>query len=235
MKNVLIFFFCSFTSLLCAQETRVRVLNQVLDTIKQNDIEADTIIDSYTIPEIYIGIGHEEEQYRRDMAVLRGRILRVYPYAKATAENLIVINKNLEKLETNRERRVYIKRSQSYLEGEFKEKLKKLSRNDGKILLKLIHRQTGETTYDLIKEFKSGWTAFWSNSTARTFSLNLKSEYHPETNLEDFYIETQLNYLFFNYRLPYASATPPIDFNSLRVRWKNQIKDDQFFPIELRD
>ena len=235
MKNALLFFFCSITSLIYAQETRIRALNQIPDSIKSIEEEVDTVIDSYVIPEIYIGVEKEEEKYIRDMAVLRGRILRVYPYAKATSENLLIINKNLEQLHSKKERRIYIKRSQAYLEGEFKEKLKKLSRNDGKILLKLIHRQTGETTYDLIREFKSGWTAFWSNSTARTFSLNLKSEYHPDYNLEDFYIETQLNYLFFNYRLPYAQATPSIDFNALRLRWKKQIKDDQFFPIELRD
>lgn len=235
MKNALIFFFCGFTSLLYAQENQIRVFNQVLDTIRENEVELDTIVDNVLIPEIYIGVDEEEEVYRRNMAILRGRILRVYPYAKATSDNLIVINRNLEKLHTKKDRRIYIKRSQSYLEGEFKEKLKKLSRNDGKILLKLIHRQTGETTFDLIKEFKSGWTAFWSNSTARTFSLNLKSEYHPKTNLEDFYIETQLNYLFYNYRLPYTQAMPPVDFNDLRLLWKKQIKDDQFFPVELRD
>lgn len=235
MKNVLIFFICSLSSMVYGQQRLIGVEAQAQDTIKDHQVLNDSLLDNYTIPEIYIGLGKEEETYRRNMAVLRGRILRVYPYAKATAENLLVVNKNLEQFESKRDKRIYIKRSQDYLEGEFKEKLKKLSRNDGKILLKLIHRQTGETTFDLIKEFKSGWTAFWSNSTARTFSLNLKSEYHPFSNIEDFYIETQLNYLFYNYRLPYAAASPPIDFNGLREYWKKHIKDDQFYPIELRE
>jgi hypothetical protein len=169
------------------------------------------------------------------MVILRNRIRRVYPYATATAQNLIILNANLEKIETKKEKRKYIKRSQKYLEGQFKEKLKKLSKNDGKILLKLIDRQTGQTAFELIKEFKSGWTAFWSNTTARTFSLNLKSEYHPDIDLNDFYIETQLQYLFYRYELQYSSGNPAIHFNELRKLWKDKISEEEFFPLELRE
>lgn len=235
MKYTLLLAFCSMAGLAFAQIDTKSTVTEVLDSLQHLERVQDTIIDNVLIPEIWIGIGEEEEKYRRDMAILRGRILRVYPYAKATSEQLVILNKNLELLQTNREKKIYIKRSQAYLEGEFKEKLKKLSRNDGRVLLKLIHRQTGETTFDLIKEFKSGWTAFWSNTTAKTFSLNLKSEYHPDTVLEDFYIETQLHYLFFNYRLPYAESVPPISFNKLRLHWKNTIQEDQFYPLELRE
>ncbi len=197
-------------------------------------VDGDTI-QEYSMPEIFIGVDLKEEKYRKDMNILRYRLRRVYPYAVATAENLVILNKNLELMETKKEKRQYIKRSQKYLEGQFKEKLKKLSRNDGKILLKLIDRQTGNTAFSLIKEFKSGWTAFWFNTTARTFSLNLKSEYHPDEDINDFYIETQLQYLFFRQELEYSTGIPEINFNGLRKKWYSNEKEEEFFPLELRE
>ncbi|MTG98185.1 MULTISPECIES: DUF4294 domain-containing protein [Myroides] len=215
-------------------------LGQEKELLPTPEIPSEVIIDGDTIqsvsmPEIFIGVDMKEEKYRRDMIILRNRIRRVYPYAKATAQNLIILNENLEKIESKRDKRTYIKRSQKYLEGQFKEKLKKLSRNDGKILLKLIDRETGQTAFQLIKEFKSGWTAFWSNTTARTFSLNLKSEYHPDIDLNDFYLETQLQYLFYRYEIEYSRGAREIKFNDLRLLWQEKITEDQFFPLELRE
>lgn len=233
MKKWFAFLFCCMFSVVFGQERELLPVPEIPDSLLA--AEQDTILENFLIPEIMIGFNAEEEKYEKNMAILRGRILRVYPYAKATAENLEILNANLAKLSSKRDQNLYIKRSQKYLESEFKEKLKKLSRKDGRILLKLIHRQTGNTTFDMIKEFKSGWTAFWSNNTAKAFSLNLKSEYHPDRDLEDFYIETQLNYLFFNYRLQYAEAKPAINFNYLRTLWKAQIEADEFYPLELRE
>ncbi|MGG5576247.1 DUF4294 domain-containing protein [Myroides sp. C15-4] len=213
-----------------AQEELLKPVPALIPSIEEG---TDTL--RYSIPEIYIGSNEKEERYRQDMNILRNRIRRVYPYARATAENLMILNENLEKLETKKQRRQYIKGSQKYLESQFKERLKKLSRKDGKILLKLIHRETGETTFALIKEFRSGWTAFWSNTTAKTFSLDLKSEYHPDSDLQDFYLETQLQYLFYNYQLDYSRGKENIDFNALRKMWKLKISDQEFFPIELRE
>ncbi len=217
-----------------AQEP-LKPVPQIPDPPALSQSENDSIAEFYTMPEIFIGVNEKEEKYLRDMNVLRNRILRVYPYAKATAENLTIMNNNLEKMETRRQKNAYISRSQKYLETEFKERLKKLSRKDGRILIKLIHRQTGNTTFSLIKEFKSGWSAFWSNNTAKLFDLNLKSEYHPDIDLEDFYIETQLNYLFYNYRLTQQQAKPPIDFNALRKKWEAQIGNTAAYPVELKE
>lgn len=231
MKKLYFYFLVFFVMpSVYAQEELLQPVPALIPSIEE---EADTL--KYSIPEIYIGTNEKEERYRQEMNILRNRIRRVYPYARATAENLMILNENLEKLETKKQRRQYIKGSQKYLESQFKERLKKLSRKDGKILLKLIHRETGETTFALIKEFRSGWTAFWSNTTAKTFSLDLKSEYHPDSDLQDFYIETQLQYLFYNYQLEYSKGKENIDFNALRKMWKLKISDQEFFPIELRE
>lgn len=216
-------------------QVELKPVPQIPDPPASIQSEQDSIAEFYTMPEIFIGVNEKEEKYLREMSILRNRILRVYPYAKATAENLTILNANLEKMQTRRQKNQYISRSQKYLETEFKDRLKKLSRKDGRILIKLIHRQTGNTTFSLIKEFKSGWSAFWSNNTARLFDLNLKSEYHPDTDLEDFYIETQLNYLFYNYRLSYQQATPPIDFNAVRKKWEAEIGNSDAYPAELKE
>jgi hypothetical protein len=65
-----------------------------------------------------------------------------------------------------------------------KQSLKKLSRSQGRILVKLIHRQTGTTTYELVKTLKSGWKAF--GLAASMFDINLKSEFVPYESNEDF-------------------------------------------------
>jgi hypothetical protein len=88
--------------------------------------------------------------------------------------------------------------------------------------LKLIHRQTGITTFDLIKEYKSGWKAFWSNNTARLFDLNLKTKYAPYEVNEDYLIETILDRAFTNGRLINQAPANPIDYNQLTEFWYNK-------------
>ena len=120
----------------------------------------------------------------------------MYPYAKLTADKLTQMDATMAKLKTDREKKKYFKIVEKYLEEEFEPKLKKLSRKDGQILVKLINRQTGVSTYNLIKEYKSGWKAFWANSTARLFSINLKTEYRPYEVKEDYHIEGILTAAF---------------------------------------
>ena len=228
MKSVSIFLLLLF-SMGCFSQEKALVY---VPEIPEEQVDS---MQHQMIPEIFIGVNMEEEKYKRDMIILRNRLRRVYPYAVATAENLVTINENLANMPTKSEKRKYIRRSQKYLEGQFKERLKKLSRNDGKILLKLIDRQTGETAFSLIKELKSGWTAFWGNVTAKTFSLNLKSEYHPGTDIQDFYIETQLQYLFFRRELTPTEGVPAIPYNQIRLKWAAEIGGTDAFPLELRE
>jgi len=82
------------------------------------------------------------------------------------------------------------------MEQEFTDQLKKLTRTEGRILIKLMHRQTGIVTYDLVKDYRSGWKAFWYNTTANVFKLSLKDTYDPMNNDEDFLIEDILQRAF---------------------------------------
>lgn len=149
------------------------------------------------------------------------KVQKAYPFAKMAAERLTKINEDLEKINSNRKRKKHIKKIQKFMEGEFADQLKTLTRTEGRILIKLVDRQTGETMFDLIKEYRSSWNAFWYNSTASFFKLSLKSEYHPESEALDFIVEDILQRSFSNGSLERQEPKLPIDYFSLLEQWKN--------------
>lgn len=167
---------------------------------------------------------YASDEDKKAKLILKRRIFKVYPYAKLTADKLTQLNATMAKLKTSREKKKYFKIVEKYLEEEFEPRLKKLSRKDGQILVKLIYRQTGSTTFDLIKEYKSGWKAFWANSTAYLFDINLKTKYNPFEVKEDYHIEGILNAAFNQGQLTKQDPKKPIDFDKLNEHWINKIK-----------
>jgi len=159
---------------------------------------------------------------KKEFQLLQNRVYKVYPLAKIAADRLTVLNKNMDKMKTNREKRKYFKIVEDYMENEFTGQLKKLSRKQGQILVKLIHRQTGFTTFELIKDYKSGWKAFWSNNTARLFDINLKTKYAPYEVNEDFLIETILDRAFVRGRLVNQKPANPLDIDELYDYWEKK-------------
>ena len=179
--------------------------SQVVSSVQQNELELteqDTLIDdTVLLEEVIVDKRKLSLEERKAFLILQNRVFKVYPYAKVASEKLITMNSNLDKLTNKKDKKRYFKIVEDYLENEFTDKLKKLSRKQGQILVKLINRQTGKTTFDLIKDYKSGWKAFWSNNTARVFDINLKKKYDPLTENEDYLIETILQRAFQEGRL----------------------------------
>ena len=120
------------------------------------------------------------------------KVFKAYPYAVLASKRIDSLNARLGRIESNSKKRKYVRRVQKYLEEELTDQIKKMTKTEGRILIKLIHRQTGKTVFENIKELRSGWKAFWYNTTANVFSLSLKDEYHPETENEDYLIEDVL-------------------------------------------
>ena len=149
------------------------------------------------------------------------KVHRAYPFATLASERLTSINKQLEGIKSKRKRKKHIKKIQKYMEGEFADQLKKLTRTEGRILIKLVHRQTGETMYELIREYRSGWQAFWYNSTAKMFRLSLKKEYQPEEFALDFIVEDILQRSFINGTLEKQEPELDIDYIELLDQWKD--------------
>ena len=186
------------------------------------------IIEGDTIPREFIDLEEvvllnklefTSKEDRRRYLILRRKTRKVYPYAKMAAERLTVMQSRLESLEKKRDRKRYTKRVQQYIEGEFSETLKKFTRTEGQILVKLIHRQTGITAFDLVKELRSGWRAFWYNTTASMFDISLKESYRPFEVKEDYLIEDILERSFQSELLERQAPAFEIDFLDLTAHW----------------
>lgn len=106
-------------------------------------------------------------------------IKRVYPYAKYIGNKVNEYNTYLNSISSDRQREKELDRIEKELRGQFEEELKKLTFTQGKILMKLIYRETNTTTYNLIKDFRGSITAFFWQSLGTVFGYNLKVTYDP--------------------------------------------------------
>ena len=145
----------------------------------------------------------------------RRKVFKAYPYAQLASQRLDSLNARLQRIESKSKRKKYTKRVQQYIEGEFTDQIKKMTTTEGRILIKLIHRQTGKTAFNNIKVLRSGWKAFWYNTTANVFKLSLKTEFHPESNNEDFLIEDVLQRAFQDDKLKVQKSKLSFNFNQI--------------------
>ena len=185
------------------------------DTIPREFIDLDEVI-------LLNKLEFNTKKDRRRYLILRRKTRKVYPYAKLASERLMVMTSRLETIENKRDRKKYTKRVQKFIEEEFSEKLKKLTRTEGQILAKLIHRQTGRTAFELVKELRTGWRAFWYNTTANMFDISLKKEYQPFDIKEDYLIEDVLERSFQANILVRQSPAFPIDMLNLTAHWNTK-------------
>ncbi|MCB0802816.1 MAG: DUF4294 domain-containing protein [Bacteroidetes bacterium] len=117
----------------------------------------------------------EERKYGR----LKRYVVKVYPYAEVAGEMLRYFDDTLKTIKSEARRKKYLKKVEEELKQEFTGELKKLTILQGIILVKLIDRETGNTSYDLIKQLRGSFSAFLWQSLARLFGSNLKLEYDP--------------------------------------------------------
>ncbi len=164
-------------------------------------------------------LSFKTKEDQRRYLILKRKTLKVYPYATLAAERLEALNVELATIKKKRKKKKYAKKVQKYIEEEFSEELKKLTRTEGQILVKLIHRQTGKTTFELIKELRNGWRAFWFNSTASFFDISLKRQYDPENVEEDFLIEDILVRTSQDGKLKIRKSPLEFDYFALTSKW----------------
>ena len=138
---------------------------------------------------VYNEINFKDTDERIKYLILRRKTLKVYPYAKLAAERLIKLNERLDILKKRSKKKRYTRVIEKYIQKEFTPELKKLTRTEGQILVKLVHRETGKTTHQLLKELRNGFRAFSYNLVARAFDISLKKEFNPKISREDYFIE----------------------------------------------
>lgn len=128
----------------------------------------------------------EDQRYFRR---LQYKTLKVYPYAKLASSKLDSVLADLDSIPKRRKQKAYIKAVEKWTKEELAEDLKKLSRWEGRILSKLIYRETNISTYEIIKDLRGGFQAFFWQSLARFYDNNLKTPYQPQSVEEDKWIE----------------------------------------------
>lgn len=125
----------------------------------------------------------EAMRYRK----LARKVKKALPYAKIAKKKLVEIELAVAKMDSEKERKKFINQKDKELKAEFEKDLTDFTISEGLILIKLIDRETGDTSFELIKELKGSMNAFMWQSVARLFGSNLKMEYDP--NGEDKLIE----------------------------------------------
>ena len=151
----------------------------------------DTILIVY-LPEVDIDLMN---RYYQITETRKGRRLvynvrKVYPYAKTAGEILQSYDTLLAKVNSNVERRQMMRMAEDEIADRYSEELKNLTFSQGAILIRLIDRETGNTSYDVVSELRGKVRAFFYQGFALLWGYDLKSEYDPKSNPEDDEIET---------------------------------------------
>lgn len=119
---------------------------------------------------------------RQEWTRLRNAIYVTYPYARKAGAIMNEMNVKLATIKNDQKRKSYIKSREKELKKEFADPLTNLSVYQGKVLMKLINRQTGNNCYDIIKEYKGGFTARFWQTLAFVFGSNLKQPYNASSS-----------------------------------------------------
>jgi protein subunit release factor A len=128
-----------------------------------------------TLPPVYVYHWKNKKDYRNYRRTVYN-LKKVYPYAKIAKNKLAELNAKYQS-GSNKEKKEIVKTLEKELFSEFEAPLKNLTVSQGRMLIKLIDRETGKTSYSVLKEFKGGFKAVFWQGVARLFGNNLKSEY----------------------------------------------------------
>lgn len=161
---------------------------------KREAAKADTIFKGFIFPlhdsilhvnlreiEIIRPYQFKNKRQEKKYGQLEMDVLKTYPLALIVGSEVNLVNSELDSVYTDKSRRkTYIKWYQNYVYKTYMDSLKKLNLQQGRLLLKLIHRETGKTPYELIKSYRGGFNAIFWQSAAFMFGANLNSSYNPE-------------------------------------------------------
>jgi hypothetical protein len=160
--------------------------------------EGDTIPQSWLPPAQVTSIQTAHwKKYWKDWTRLRNAVYVTYPYAKTAGKIISEVNMQLANVPDERQRKLIIKSREKELKRDFADKVTNLSVYQGKVLMKLINRETGNNCYEIIKEFKGGFNAGFWQTVAFVFGSSLKQQYDAkgdDKEIEKIVIELQKLY-----------------------------------------
>ena len=187
MKLRLIFVFVSlhFTSVILAQDLNINTYDI---------INGDTIINSKKFPELNL-ISFKTKEEKLNYFRSKKRIKKVYPIALFAKHKLDEIRLSLDTIPKNRKKRKFKKELGKWVKNEYEPIFRKMSIKEGRILIKLVYRETNYTTYELVKDYRGRFSAFFWQRVIKAYDNDLKMKYDPISNSEDELIESILNEL----------------------------------------
>ena len=184
LLKILFLFFILNVSLSSASQIRLNIDSLMKVRIKKGTVVRGKIIDGDTAMHVRLRqiiilppFKFKSRRQRRRYSRLVRYVKKVYPYSQIVSKQLEEIHRELDNYKTTKAKKRFIKRKEKELKKQFEGKLRKLTYTQGKILIKLIDRETGYTTFDIVKELKGSLSAFFWQSIARLFGSNLKMEY----------------------------------------------------------
>ncbi|MEN9547522.1 MAG: hypothetical protein RIR12_113 [Bacteroidota bacterium] len=130
------------------------------------------------------------EKYKQEWTRLRNAVYVTYPYARIAGVTINDINANMIGMSDKKDRKAYIKSREKELKKQFSDPLTNLSVYQGKVLMKLINRQTGNNCYEIVKEYKGGFNARLYQTMAWFVGGNMKQDWNIAKNTTDRQIES---------------------------------------------
>ncbi len=218
-KYILLFWALLFVGQITAQTDSTTVKSADIVLYKSSDSIPVFSLDSiFILPKMRFTNYRDLKRYRW----IRRKVYKVYPFAKLSGDNVQKLDERLSRMKSKRQRNRYKRIVKRWIKKEFEPKLKNLTQSEGRILSKLFHRQTGQTVYDFLKKYKSGWTAFWYQRVAKLYHIDLKVKFDPVHNKEDYWIEYILQQAFQEEILDPQTNKLGYKFIDLQNKWKGK-------------
>jgi len=188
LRYVLTLLLVLMAGLILGQEEDVKPIKKG-EKVRAKVEDSDTVILVYLNP-VYVTENwspRKKKRYTKRYLKLIRDVKKAYPYAKLAGDKLKFYDAELKAIEGKKQQRKFLDRVEDELREEYEGDLKKLTITQGIILIKLVDRQTGDTSYELVKSFRGSFSAFFWQQLARLFGHNLKLQYDPMG--EDYMIE----------------------------------------------
>ena len=185
LRLTFVFVSLHFTSVILAQDLIINTYDI---------IDGDTIINSKKFPELDL-ISFKTKEEKLNYYRTKKRIKKVYPIALFAKNKLNEIRSSLDSIPKNRKKRKFKRELGKWVKNEYEPIFRKMSIKEGRILIKLVYRETNYTTYDLVKDYRGRFSAFFWQRVIKAYDNDLKMKYDPFSNSEDELIESILNEL----------------------------------------
>lgn len=138
---------------------------------------------------------------------LNKKLARVYPLFLTALQQYRDIQQDMKTMDTSAKKQ-YSRQRQNALADQYEKQLRDLTTSEGRVFAKLMDRATGKTVFEIVKELRGGWSAFWWNVKGNIADIDIKEPYNPHKNRTDLFIESLLQSNWnFGYLQPYPGAS----------------------------